>query len=362
MLVVGPQRVGGDVAHQHGPVVKGRRAAGADIGADGHAVQRRRIGGRQAGRGQRMQAVLVIDFQHRDRDIGRNALDLAAHQVQHLGQRLVAGHGLQGAPLQHLMHLGFGNVGDHRHRGLQPPVRPHHGIGLGADPVALAVLAHQDLLAVHGLARVQLGTVGGRELGRGMGHQQGDGRTAHHFLAGPAEHAAEARIHIADGPVAIGDHHGSIGGIGHQGQAPHVLLPPAVGQHAGRDIGGNAQHMAEGAGRIEHGRIGGLQPARASVAAPVLSHARNRLARAPALAPLTVGGRVGLGLRAQIAVKQTFSARGRIAEDGLVVGIGAHQPAFGREFRQRHGLVQRAPQRLLSCRACYPRFEHGSLS
>src|SRR2546427_6682988 len=34
---------------------------------------------------------------------------------------------------------------------------------------------------------------------------------------------------------------------------------------------------------IQHGGIGGLQPAGAAVAAPVFAHARDRLARAPAL-------------------------------------------------------------------------------
>ena len=362
LLEVGPQRVGGNVAHQHGPVVEGGRAAGADIGADGHAVQRRRVRGRQAGRGQRVQAVLLVHLQHRHRNVGRNALHLAADQVQHLGQRLVAGHGLQGAPLQHLVHLGLGDVGDHGHRGVQPAIGAHDGIGLGADPIPLAVLADEDLLAVHRLACVQFGAVGSREFGRSMGHQQGDGRTAHDLFAAPAEHAGEACVDIGDGPVAVGDHHGRVGGIGHQGQAPQMFLPSAVGLHPGRDVGGNAQHMAERALGIQHGGIGGLQPAGAAVAAPVFAHARNRLAPAPALAPPAVGVGIGMCLCAQVTVQQALGARGRVAKNGFVIGVGAHQPAFGRELRQRHGLVQRAPQRLLPCRACYPRFEHGSLS
>src|SRR5256885_3644581 len=39
----------------------------------------------------------------------------------------------------------------------------HDGIGLGADPIPLAVLADEDFLAVHRLACVQFGAVGDRK-------------------------------------------------------------------------------------------------------------------------------------------------------------------------------------------------------
>jgi len=231
-----------------------------------------------------MQQTLRIDFQDRGRDLRRDALDLQAHHVQHFGQRLLARHGLEHTVLQGLVHLGARDVRQHGHRAAPDALVVDDGVAGDLGPVALALLAHHDFLAPHRLAAPQLRAV---LFGEGFLHlrgQQGDWCLAQHLLLGPAEHAAEATIHIDDARLAVADDDCRIAGISHQRQALQVLLVGLFLQVALRDVGGHLQDLRELALGIAHGRVGGFQPATAAIAAHPFHHARMGLASAQ-LAP-----------------------------------------------------------------------------
>ena len=129
-----PQRIGGDIRHDDRPAQEGGSAAGAALRADRLAVQRVAERRRQAGRGQRPQPPGIVHPQHGGQHLGRQAFDLAAHHVHHFGDRCLVDHGLQHAALQHLMHLGRGDIGQHIHHVDQRAALVEHGVGHDRHP------------------------------------------------------------------------------------------------------------------------------------------------------------------------------------------------------------------------------------
>lgn len=80
---MGKQRIVGDVFHHHRAAAPGSGAAGAGTGADLQAIDRIGILGRQAGRGQRVQAAVVVGAHHRGQHFRGDAFHLGADQRHH---------------------------------------------------------------------------------------------------------------------------------------------------------------------------------------------------------------------------------------------------------------------------------------
>ena len=86
-LEVGPQRIDDDVTDDHLTVVEGRRTARTDAGADGDAVDGRRVGGWQRRRGAQAQPSF-LDEQYRTQRAGCLALESEQQLLQHGRQRV----------------------------------------------------------------------------------------------------------------------------------------------------------------------------------------------------------------------------------------------------------------------------------
>lgn len=200
-----------------------------------------------------MKQALLIHLQDGGLHIGGDAFHLAADHVQHLGQGALAGHGLQHLVLQGLVHLGAGDVGEDGDGVAPLAIRPHHRIADDLGPVALALLAADDLLAAHGTAGAQRRAVLVHELLGELGRQQGDRRLADGLLGRPAEHAAEAGVDIDDARLGVADQDGAVAGIGHQGQALQMLLLGALMLQALAHIAGHLEHLDHAALRVAHG-------------------------------------------------------------------------------------------------------------
>ncbi|MPN27274.1 hypothetical protein SDC9_174704 [bioreactor metagenome] len=86
MLVVCPERIARDVRDQNWLAAKCSGSTGAGIRTDWGAVERVRIGRRQAGGCQRAQALVIVDTQDCCGDLRGDMLHLGTDQVHHLGQ------------------------------------------------------------------------------------------------------------------------------------------------------------------------------------------------------------------------------------------------------------------------------------
>ncbi|MEY9794977.1 hypothetical protein ABH984_002992 [Bradyrhizobium ottawaense] len=109
-LVGLPARIGLQIGRQHRFAIEGGGAAGADVGADGHAVQREGIIIGQARAAERMDQARGIDMEQRTDDVGRDLLDATAQPVGDLADRHLVGERAHDELLQRAQLLGFGDV------------------------------------------------------------------------------------------------------------------------------------------------------------------------------------------------------------------------------------------------------------
>ncbi len=337
MFELRPQRVGFDVGDQHRAPEPGGGAAGTDVRPDAHAIELGRVAERQAGTGQRMQQPLFVHLQDRGAHLRRHALDLLAHHFQHLDQRQILRHGLQGAVVQDLVDLGLGDVQQHRHGAGPLPLGIHDWVADDLAPVAPAFLAGDHGLEVPGKSLAQAGAHLFSPPGGDLRHQQLQHLLALDLAQCPAEHALEAVVAVDHARTRVGDHDRGIGVVGHQGQAPQVVLPGQLRTLAVPDVGGHHQDPADLAFMVAHGGVKRLQPAAAAVAADALDHAGELVARTQRPPHRGVVRAPHQFRRAQPGVFQVSQVLRAQVQQRQEPGIGEDQPPVRREFRQGHG-------------------------
>ena len=118
LAVTRPQRVAGDVLHDHLPVQRNRRRAGRDLGTNDQTLKAAPECLRQAGAGAEPQVDAVLIEQHDRADRSLQLIIQAKHQIaQHLAQRLGADDRFHGAFLPCQKLLGMPAGGDVHHQG-----------------------------------------------------------------------------------------------------------------------------------------------------------------------------------------------------------------------------------------------------
>ena len=226
--VVIPARVGGDVGGDHRPAQIGRRAAGANVGADLHAIECRADVVRQTGGRQGMNPAVRVYRQDGGRDLRGNVFHLLAHPGHQLWQAGFADHAFEHALLQHFMHLGQGDVGEHRDGAAGTSLCFIRFVDHHRYPARLAIAAVDERIAVVMPLQAQSAANGFRQaLVRVRALQHVAEVTAPRFVTGEAKKAREALVDIHHLPVAVGQRDGVVAAI--QG-----LAQGAVGQQGGR--------------------------------------------------------------------------------------------------------------------------------
>ncbi|CAB3897398.1 hypothetical protein LMG1864_04112 [Achromobacter ruhlandii] len=340
VAIVVPQRVGGDIGHDHRPPQEGRGAAGAGPGADGLALQRVGVGRRHAWRGQGPQLAGLVHPQHGGRDFGRQALDLAADHVHHLDHRGLIDHRLQHAALQHFVHLGGRDVGQHIDDVDQRAALVEHRVGHHRYPqrLAAAVIDQHVLVialaagdaAVQFLAGATVGAAAGQQLAQFLPERIG---------ARKAQHALEAIVDVDDSAVAPGHGHGIAGFVDPQQQQADLFLAFRIGDGLARDDR-NAAHFAA---LVAHRQIGGLDPQRRAAAGAIAAGAGEEFAATQAGPDLFGAGDALAFVHAvaQQVVAQAGDIGAGIVQRGQEVVVRAQQRTGGVEVEQQQRPVHR---------------------
>ena len=213
------QRVAGDVLDQHGTTAPGSGTADARARADGHAVDLARPGFGQAGRGERAHQPLAVHGDDGDGQLGRDVLHLAADQGHHVGHGPLVHQRVQHLVVQHLVHLGAGDVAQHADQAQQRAVLVVHGVDRGGQPERPSGLGVQQdfgLQAFAGGDRAVDPCVQ-RRVGVRAG-QQLRGADAAQFLQPVAQHAGEAAVDVDDFAVGRTDEDRVVAAVHHDGQ------------------------------------------------------------------------------------------------------------------------------------------------
>ncbi len=262
MAVVVPQRVRRDVRHDDRPTQERRRAAGAHVRTNLHPVQRAGVGVRHARRRQRAQMPRIVHPQHRRRHFGRQALDLAAHHVHDLDHRRLVHHGLQHAALQHLVHLGGRNVGQHIHDVDQRATVIEDRVGHDRHPQRLAAAVIDQHVFMEAFAASDAAVqFFARAAVRASARQQLAQFLMQRVAARKAQHALKAVVHVDDAAIATGHRHRVARFVDAQQQQADLFLPFRVGNRLAR----HHRHAGDGAVLVGQRQVRGFDPQAAAV-------------------------------------------------------------------------------------------------
>ena len=210
-LVGLPARIAFDVRGQHRLPAPRGASAGTDHRARHLAFDHRGDLVRQAGGGERMQAPVVVQPDHRGHGLRHDLFHFAADLRQHLADRLFADDRAQYLAVQFFVQLAVGDVGvdaedvahlafgvvdriDHR----RDPQR-HAALRIGQQLGAVSLLRVQ--LSAHPFQRVRIGV---------RAHQEIAGPAADDFVGRIAQHPHETLVDVSDAGGVVADDHGVV--------------------------------------------------------------------------------------------------------------------------------------------------------
>ncbi|MNV17996.1 hypothetical protein D3C71_1088030 [compost metagenome] len=242
-----PVRVVGDVARQHRLAAVGSSATAAATWADHQTIDPLAVGIGQAGGGECAQSA-IFQTQHRAQHLRRDLFHFKAHLLHQLDGGHLAHHGVEHLVLQHLVHLGAGDVHQHDDQVHQRAVVIEDRVGTDRAPQRLPVLAVHTLVGLDGAARAQARGIGGDLPGPGaIRHQQRRHVVAQRFAIDKAEQAPKALVQMHDAALGVGDQHRALGFVEAQRQQALACLGHAprgdIGDQGHADVAAVAVHL-----------------------------------------------------------------------------------------------------------------------